>query len=275
MSAAPLCRHCAAPLRLSFADLGATPIANDFLSEAALLSAEPYYPLHAFVCQTCRLVQLQDFLRPDQIFRDDYAYFSSFSETWLAHAKRYAHDMAARFALNGKSLVVEVASNDGYLLQYFDALGVPVLGVEPSLSVAAVARQKGLRTNVAFFGRDTAATIRVETGGADLIVANNVFAHVPDVNDFAAGFAALLNPGGVVTIENPHLLNLIALNQFDTIYHEHYSYLSLLAGRTHSGAARAARVRRGNAHDAWRLASLLRVPRGRRFPRDAGSCGHA
>lgn len=229
MSAPFNCRHCSAPLTLSVADLGATPVSNDFLDDAALLRAEPIYPLHAFVCSNCRLVQLQDFLKADELFREDYAYFSSFSDAWLAHAASYAAQMRARFNLGASSLVVEVASNDGYLLQYFQRDSIPVLGIEPSRSVAEAAMAKGLPTRIEFFGVESAMRVRKEVGPADLITANNVFAHVPDINDFAAGFAALLKPQGVVTVENPHLLNLIRLNQFDTIYHEHYSYLSLLA----------------------------------------------
>lgn len=209
--------------------MGATPVSNDFLDEAALLRAEPIYPLHAFVCSTCRLVQLQDFLKADELFREDYAYFSSYSDAWLAHAAAFSAAMSPRFNLTAESLVVEVASNDGYLLQYFQRDGIPVLGIEPSRSVAKAAKAKGLATRVEFFGVDTARRVRSEVGPADLIVANNVLAHVPDINDFASGFAELLKPQGVVTVENPHLLNLIELNQFDTIYHEHFSYLSLLA----------------------------------------------
>jgi SAM-dependent methyltransferase len=229
MVAKPNCRHCRAQLTLSLADLGATPVANDFLDEKALSGAEPFYPLHVYVCSTCRLAQLQDFLKADALFRADYAYFSSFSDAWLAHARDYAAKMQAMLGLGTESYVVEVASNDGYLLQNFQSVGVPILGVEPSQSVAEAAIAKGIPTQVVFFGVDTAKSIRCKFGQADLIVANNVFAHVPDVNDFAGGFRELLKPDGVVTVENPHLLNLIEQNQFDTIYHEHYSYLSLLA----------------------------------------------
>jgi 2-polyprenyl-3-methyl-5-hydroxy-6-metoxy-1,4-benzoquinol methylase len=226
----PRCRHCATPLDLNVADLGSTPISNDFLSADRVNGPEPFYPLRAMVCRKCRLVQLQDFFVSSDLFREDYAYFSSFSSEWLAHAERYVSAMTARFGLAGSSKVVEIASNDGYLLQYFAALGVPVLGVEPSRSVAEAAiREHSIPTVVKFFGRNTAEELAGEGHRADLMVANNVLAHVPDINDFVEGFRILLKPAGVATFEFPHLLNLIRLNQFDTIYHEHFSYLSLLA----------------------------------------------
>jgi SAM-dependent methyltransferase len=224
------CRHCGTPLSLRFADLGSTPISNDFLSAEQITSGEPFYPLCVYVCRTCRLVQLQDFFRSDDLFREDYAYFSSMSSSWLQHAERYAEAMCARFGFAAQSRVVEVASNDGYLLQYFKARGVPVLGIEPSLSVAKAAiDERQVPTIVKFFGTETAQALKTEGFAADLIAANNVLAHVPAINDFVAGFAVLLKPEGVATFEFPHLLQLIGQNQFDTIYHEHFSYLSLLA----------------------------------------------
>lgn len=224
------CRHCGEALSLVFADLGATPVSNDYLTEATRVGPELYYPLRAFVCQVCRLAQLDDFRRSDELFREDYAYFSSVSTSWLAHARRYADAMTERFELGAESTVVEVASNDGYLLQYFMAKGVRILGVEPSNSVAEYAvREKGIPTRIEFFGRATGRRLASEGWAADLTAANNVLAHVPDLNDFVAGFREILKPEGVATFEFPHLLNLIRENQFDTIYHEHFSYLSLLA----------------------------------------------
>lgn len=229
-AATPRCRHCAAELRLVAADLGATPISNAFLTAGQIDKAEPFYPLRTYVCQVCRLVQLQDFFVSSDLFHEDYTYFSSYSPAWLAHAERYAADMTRRWGLGADSKVVEVASNDGYLLQYFVQQHIPVLGVEPSKSVADVAvAERNVPTVVSFFGRETAETLRQEGHAADLMAANNVLAHVPDINDFVAGFKTLLKPQGVVTFEFPHLLNLIRLTQFDTIYHEHFSYLSLLA----------------------------------------------
>ncbi|MBQ0823543.1 methyltransferase domain-containing protein [Microvirga sp. HBU67558] len=229
-SSSPTCRHCGTALKLTFADLGSTPISNDFLSADQVNGPDPFYPLKAFVCQECRLVQLQDFFRSDDLFREDYAYFSSYSPSWLQHAERYAADMTERFKLGPQSHVVEVASNDGYLLQYFRMRGIPVLGVEPSRSVADVAvAERQIPTEVRFFGIDTARDLLNDGHAADLMAANNVLAHVPNINDFVGGFSVLLKTNGVVTFEFPHLLNLIRLNQFDTIYHEHFSYLSLLA----------------------------------------------
>lgn len=224
------CRHCGTKLDLVLADLGSTPISNDFLSADSVLGGEPYYPLRVFVCRECRLAQLQDFFQSSDLFREDYTYFSSFSTSWLQHAERYASEMTSRFGIDHSSQVVEIASNDGYLLQYFKETGAKVLGVEPSQSVANVAiNDKKIETIVEFFGEETARAMAQRGIRADLTAANNVFAHVPDVNDFAKGFAVLLKPLGVATFEFPHLLNLIELSQFDTIYHEHFSYLSLLA----------------------------------------------
>ena len=219
------CRICATPLRRTFADLGMSPLANAFVSPERAERMEPFYPLHAFVCEECRLVQLAQFEAPEAIFAD-YLYFSSYSASWLRHAERYAAAMAERFGLGPDSLVVEVASNDGYLLQYFQACGIPVLGVEPAANVAEAAREKGIPAEVAFFGAETARRLRGRGVAPDLMAANNVLAHVPDLHDFVEGFRVLLAPGGVATFEFPHLLRLMEQNQFDTIYHEHFSYLA-------------------------------------------------
>ncbi len=224
---APKCRFCQSRLTTTFADLGATPLSNRFLSADQLAAMEPSYPLHAYVCDECLLVQLEEFESPQAIF-GDYAYFSSFSDTWLDHARRYVGTMVDRFDLNRQSHVVEVASNDGYLLQYFVERGIPALGIEPAANVAKKAVAKGIPTEVAFFGVETARRLAGQGRRADLLVGNNVLAHVPNVNDFVAGLRILLAPGGIVTMEFPHLLRLIEGNQFDTIYHEHFSYFSLL-----------------------------------------------
>lgn len=223
------CRFCAAPLQLTFCDLGMSPLSNANLKAAQLQASEKFYPLHSYVCEQCWLVQLPEHETPEHIFAQDYAYFSSYSDSWLAHAKAYCELMIQRFKLGAASQVVEVASNDGYLLQYFKARGVPVLGVEPAANCAAVAEVKGIPSWVRFFGVQTAQELRDGGHGADLLLGNNVLAHVPDINDFVGGLKVALKPGGIVTMEFPHLLRLIANNQFDTIYHEHYSYLSLLA----------------------------------------------
>jgi len=190
---------------------------------------EPFYPLHAYVCDACLLVQLQDFETPDQIFNDHYAYFSSYSDSWLAHARAYAELMTARLSLNEKSFVVEIASNDGYLLQYFVQKHIPVLGIEPSSNVADVAKSKGIDSWVTFFTTNTARELVAKGRKADLVLGNNVLAHVPALNDFVAGLKILLADYGVITMEFPHLLCLMRNNQFDTIYHEHFSYFSFLA----------------------------------------------
>ena len=223
---ASCCRFCDAPLTQTFADLGLTPLSNAFIAPERAGAMERFYPLHAYVCSNCRLVQLEEFETPEQIFTD-YIYFSSYSESWLRHADAYAAMMIERFGLGADSRVVEIASNDGYLLQYFQQRGVTVLGVEPAANVAAVAVEKGIPTEVAFFGVATAARLRHQGKAADVIAANNVLAHVPDIKDFVAGFATLLKPEGVMTVEFPHLLRLMEEVQFDTIYHEHFSYLSL------------------------------------------------
>jgi SAM-dependent methyltransferase len=219
------CRFCAHPLSVSFCDLGMSPLSNSYVPVDRADRMEPFYPLHAYVCERCLLVQLEEFESPQSIF-SDYAYFSSYSDTWLAHAERYASDMIRRLELSPASLVMEVASNDGYLLQYFKARGIPVHGVEPAANVAKVAIDKGIPTTVDFFGRMLAGRLAAQGRKADLIAGNNVFAHVPDLNDFASGFARVLKPDGVLTLEFPHLLNLVREHQFDTIYHEHFSYFS-------------------------------------------------
>ena len=219
------CRACGTVLTQSFIDLGLSPLANSYVSSDCTRQGEMFYPLHAFVCKQCFLVQLEEFETPEQIF-SDYAYFSSYSTSWLKHAEDYANAMSSRFRLGRDSKVVEIASNDGYLLQYFVALGIPVLGVEPAANVAKTAIAKNVPTSVMFFGEATAEHLRAEGHAADLMVANNVLAHVPDILDFVAGFRALLHPEGVATFEFPHLLRMIERQQFDTIYHEHFSYLS-------------------------------------------------
>ena len=220
------CRSCGAPLTRTVADLGLSPLANSYVPPERAGQGEMVYPLHAFVCEQCWLVQLEAFESPEHIF-SDYAYFSGFSTGWLSHAERYVAAMTERFQLGPHSKVVEVASNDGYLLQYFVARGVPVLGVEPAANVAAAARDKGVPSEVAFFGRGTAERLLAEGHGADLMAAHNVLAHVPDILDFVAGFQVLLKRDGAGTFEFPHLLRMVEHKQFDTIYHEHFSYLSL------------------------------------------------
>jgi SAM-dependent methyltransferase len=222
---APPCRFCGAPLRDVFADLGMSPVANDNVPLDRASAMEPFFPLCALVCGSCFLVQLAPYETPKPIFRDDYAYFSSYSSSWLEHSRRYAEEMVERLGLGPSSQVIELASNDGYLLQYFHAAGVPVLGIEPTANTAQVAIDKGIATRVEFWGSRTAREVAAETQ-ADLLLGNNVLAHVPDINDFVAGMKLALKPGGVITMEFPHLLRLIELNQWDTIYHEHYSYLS-------------------------------------------------
>jgi SAM-dependent methyltransferase len=215
-------------LNQSFVDLGMTPLANSLLTQETVNSPEVYYPLHAFVCEQCFLVQLEEFKSPTDIF-SDYVYFSSYSETWLEHASRYADAIRERLKLDEGSFVVEVASNDGYLLKNFVDRGIRCLGIEPAENVARVARKAGVPTEAMFFGAETAKQVAAVHGKANLIIANNVLAHVPDLNDFVGGFKVLLENGGTITFEFPHLLNLIDKTQFDTIYHEHFSYLSLTA----------------------------------------------
>ena len=222
------CRFCDTEISESFVDLGMAPLSNAFLRPEQLNRMEPFYPLHVRVCHHCFLVQLEQFEAPEAIFGDDYAYFSSFSDTWLAHARNYVNQMIERFRLPPQTQVVELASNDGYLLQYFLERGYPVLGIEPAQNVADAARAKGIETQSVFFGTETAQRLRAEGRRADLLLGNNVLAHVPDLNDFVQGMKILLSPGGLLTMEFPHLLNLMRLTQFDTIYHEHFSYLSFL-----------------------------------------------
>lgn len=220
------CRFCGAPVQAVFADLGMSPLANSYLPPERANGMEPFYPLRALVCGECFLVQLEEFETPEAIF-SDYAYFSSYSSSWLEHSRRYAEQMIDRLGLDGSSHVVEIASNDGYLLQFFHERQIPVLGIEPAANVAKVALQKGIPTLVEFFGVQTARSLAGESS-ADLLLGNNVLAHVPDLNDFVAGMKVLLKPGGVITMEFPHLMRLIEENQWDTIYHEHFSYFSFL-----------------------------------------------
>lgn len=223
------CRHCGAELSLPLIDLGSAPPSNAYLTEATLHSPEKWFPLKVLVCSECWLAQTEDTSGAEDLFDADYAYFSSFSSTWLSHAERYVADMHARFGLDQTSHVVEVAANDGYLLQYVKARGTACLGIEPTASTAAAARAKGINIVENFFGVRLARKLATQGKQADLTAANNVLAHVPDINDFVAGFATLLKPQGVATFEFPHLLRLVAENQFDTIYHEHFSYLSMTA----------------------------------------------
>lgn len=221
------CRFCGAQLHQVFLDLGLSPLANSYLKEEDLRLDEQRFPLRVYVCDECLLVQLEEFESPENIF-GDYAYFSSYSESWLRHAKAYVGDMVTRFGIGAQSKVVEVASNDGYLLQYFVDRGVPVLGIEPARNVAMVARSRGIPTRADFFGEETARTLRREGMRADLLIGNNVLAHVPNINDFVKGLKVLLAERGVITMEFPHLMRLCADCQIDTIYHEHFSYFSLI-----------------------------------------------
>lgn len=228
MMSAGNCRFCATPLRHTFCDLGMSPPSNAYLEAHQLLDMEKFYPLHAFVCEECKLVQLGQFQTPDEIF-GDYAYFSSYSDSWLAHARAYVEMTIPRFGLDGHSQVIEIASNDGYLLQYFRERAIPVLGIEPAANVADVAlRKRGVTSWVRFFGCETARDLVAQGLSADLLLGNNVLAHVPDLNDFVAGMKLALKPAGIITMEFPHLLRLMEQNQFDTIYHEHFSYFSLI-----------------------------------------------
>lgn len=265
------CRFCAAPLEHTFIDLGMSPLCESFPAATDLPRGEIYYPLHVYVCAQCFLVQLPEYESPERIFRE-YAYFSSFSDSWLAHCRRYCHQMTERFQLTSESSVVEIASNDGYLLQYFVAQGIPVIGIEPAINVARVAVEKGVPTLVEFFGKRLAKQLADEGRQADLVLGNNVLAQVPDLNDFVAGLAILLKPGGVLTLEFPHLLRLIEHNEFDTIYHEHFSYFSLHTAAkilakhglflfdveelpTHGGSLR---LYAGLRAHAWELGSAVR-----------------
>lgn len=223
------CRHCQAGLRLPFLDLGHAPPSNAYLSEAAVRGPETWFPLRLLVCENCWLVQTEDHAGREALFTDDYAYFSSYSSSWLEHSRRYVDAMIHRFRLGPDSIVSEIAANDGYLLQYVRQAGIPCYGIEPTHGTAQAARARGIDIVQRFFGAELGAELARQGRAADLTVANNVLAHVPDINDFVAGFAALLKPQGVATFEFPHLLCMMRENQFDTAYHEHYSYLSLTA----------------------------------------------
>ena len=222
-----LCRLCENPLQHIFVDLGASPLANSYLKADQINQMEPFYPLRAYVCTQCYLVQVPVFQSSEAIF-GEYAYFSSFSDSWLQHAKAYTESMIERFGFDAGSQVIEIASNDGYLLQYFAERGIPVLGIEPAKNVALAAQTAGIQTLVKFFGYRIAVELTQEDYYADLLIGNNVLAHVPDLNDFVKGMKAILKPQGVITMEFPHLMRLMAENQFDTIYHEHFSYFSFM-----------------------------------------------
>ena len=222
------CRFCGNNLKTTFLELGMSPLANSYLKEEQLNRMEPFYPLHVYVCEACYLVQLQEFQTPEEIF-SDYAYFSSYSDSWLQHAKAYTELMVRRFGYGPNSRVIEIASNDGYLLQYFREKSIPVLGIEPAKNVANAANEAGIPTLIKFFGTETATELAGEGKYADLLIGNNVLAHVPGLNDFVQGMKIILKKDGVVTMEFPHLFRLIEGNQFDTIYHEHFSYFSFLA----------------------------------------------
>jgi SAM-dependent methyltransferase len=224
------CRSCGATLNHTFVDLGKSPLANSYINPTQLDQSEPLYPLHLHVCDHCFLVQLEAVTRPEEIF-SDYAYFSSYSDSWLEHARKYTNTIIEQFSLSFSSQVVEIASNDGYLLRYFLVRGMPVLGIEPAKNVAKVANERGIPTIVEFFGKKKASELADKGLKADLLVGNNVLAHVPDLHDFIAGMKILLKPTGLITMEFPHLMRLMAENQFDTIYHEHFSYFSLTTVR--------------------------------------------
>ncbi len=221
------CRFCDTTLEHTFVDLGMSPLCESYLTPEQLNEMEPFYPLHVYVCDRCFLVQLLEYVNPQEIF-SEYAYFSSYSDSWLQHAKNYTEKMIQRFGLHSSSQVVEIASNDGYLLQYFVAQKIPVLGIEPAANVANVATNKGIPTIVKFFGEETANELVAKGKQADLVLGNNVLAHVPELNDFVKGIKILLKPDGVITMEFPHLMRLIEENQFDTIYHEHFCYFSFI-----------------------------------------------
>lgn len=269
------CRHCGAALQLPLVDLGSAPPSNAYLSKQTLHAPEKWFPLRVLVCEQCWLAQTEDFAQANELFDAEYAYFSGFSRSWLVHSERYVVDMVRRFSLTMNSHVMEVAANDGYLLQYVKARGIPCTGIEPTASTAAVARAKGIPVVEDFFGQRLAYELVAQGKQADLIAANNVLAHVPDINDFVAGFALLLKPQGVATFEFPHLLRLMAENQFDTIYHEHFSYLSLTAVNrifatngltvfdveehsTHGGSLRVFAQRNNTRERSARVDDLLR-----------------
>jgi SAM-dependent methyltransferase len=222
------CQFCKSPLEQDFVDLGMSPLCEDFVRPDKVHEMEPFYPLHVYVCDQCWLLQLDEFVSPEKIY-EDYLYFSSYSSSWLKHASDYTDKMVAEFGISPEHLVVEIASNDGYLLQFFQQKGIPVLGIEPSKNVAQAASTKGIRTEQVFFGQKAAEKLSAQYGQADLLLGNNVLAHVPKINDFVAGMQKMLKPTGILTMEFPHLQRLIEGNQFDTIYHEHFSYLSFVA----------------------------------------------
>lgn len=222
------CRFCNSELEYSVIDLGMSPLCQKHVKPEDVNRMEKFYPLNVFICHHCWLMQLEEFATPSEIFAEEYAYFSSYSSSWLDHTRRYSEMMTERFGFNQKSLVCEIACNDGYLLQWFHKKGIPVLGIDPAWNVAAAAREKGIRTEVDFFGYEMALKLSKKYSKADLLVGNNVLAHVPDINDFVKGMKTMLAPGGVITMEFPHLQRLIEGNQFDTIYHEHFSYLSFI-----------------------------------------------
>jgi hypothetical protein len=250
------CRHCGAPLTHTFLDLGFAPPSNAYLTEADLSKPEKYYPLKIKVCDRCWLVQTEDYAQADELFSPEYAYFSSTSSGWLAHAKGYAEKMTKELGLNAQSLVIEVASNDGYLLKNFVAAGIPCLGIEPTDSTAAAAEQLGIPVIREFFGKALGEQLTARGQQADLIAGNNVYAHVPDINDFTRGLKAALKPAGIITLEFPHLLRLIEQAQFDTVYHEHFSYLSL---QTVSRIFAAAGLRVWNVEELSTHGGSLRV----------------
>jgi 2-polyprenyl-3-methyl-5-hydroxy-6-metoxy-1,4-benzoquinol methylase len=221
------CRFCNKPLTNIFVDLDTSPLSNAFIKKERITESEKKYPLCAYVCDNCFLVQLDEFEKPENIF-EDYAYFSSYSSTWLEHAKNYVNMMIAKFNFDDKNLIIEIASNDGYLLQFFKEKNIPSLGIEPAVNVAKVAKEKGIPTITKFFSINTANELKKDNKNADLIIGNNVLAHVPNLNDFIQGLKILLKSTGIITLEFPHILQLIQKNQFDTIYHEHFSYFSLL-----------------------------------------------
>jgi hypothetical protein len=223
------CRHCSTALTEKFLDLGSAPPSNAYLEHSSVNQSEMHFPLTVYVCQNCWLVQTEDFAKSDELFDDNYAYFSSTSQSWLVHAQNYCNDVTKRLSLSSESHVVEIASNDGYLLKNFVEMGVPCLGIEPTASTAEAANNVGVTTLQEFFGEELARQLVLEGKSSDLIIGNNVFAHVPDINDFTSGISCLLKPQGTVTLEFPHLRELIKYDQFDTVYHEHFSYLSLTA----------------------------------------------
>ena len=287
----PSCRFCAAPLTHTFVDLGCSPLANALLASDQLDAMELYYPLHVRVCEHCLLVQLPELASAEGIF-DDYLYFSSFSDTWRGHCAAFAADAMQQFALGGDSLVVEIASNDGILLREFQRHGVAVLGVEPAANVARIAEADSVPTEVAYFGIGTAQRMVAEGKAADLIVANNVLAHVPALNDFVAGLALLLKPAGTITLEFPHLLRLIKARQFDTIYHEHFSYFSLLTAQrifarhalrvvdvetlpTHGGSLRLHARHQGAGEPSKRVVDVLAAERAAGLDELQGYAGFA